>query len=53
MEAMASLRDPIDAFFDNVTVNVENAELRANRLRLLSQFRRTLGTVAAFSEIEG
>jgi glycyl-tRNA synthetase beta chain len=53
MEAMSRLRKPIDDFFDNVTVNAEDAELRTNRLRLLAQFRSTLGEVAAFGEIEG
>jgi len=53
MTAMARLRNPVDAFFDRVTVNCEEAELRANRLRLLSQIRATLGRVADFSQIEG
>jgi len=53
MTAMARLRNPVDAFFDKVTVNCEEAELRANRLRLLSQIRATLGRVADFSQIEG
>ena len=53
MTAMARLRRPVDAFFDKVTVNADDAELRANRLRLLSQIRATLGQVADFSEIEG
>ena len=53
MEAMSGLRIPIDEFFDNVTVNADDPELRENRLRLLSQFRSTLGEVAAFGKIEG
>jgi glycyl-tRNA synthetase beta chain len=53
MAALAQLRRPVDAFFDKVTVNCEEAELRANRLRLLSQIRATLGGVADFSKIEG
>jgi glycyl-tRNA synthetase beta chain len=53
MTALAGLRGPVDAFFDNVTVNVEQADIRANRLRLLSQIRRTMGEVASFGEIEG
>ncbi len=53
MESMATLRKPIDEFFDNVTVNADDSDLRENRLRLLSQFRSTLGEVAAFGEIEG
>ncbi len=53
MGALARLRGPVDAFFDKVTVNAEQAELRANRLRLLSQIRATLNAVADFSRIEG
>jgi glycyl-tRNA synthetase beta chain len=53
MAALAQLRRPVDAFFDGVTVNCEEPDLRANRLRLLSQIRATLGTVADFSRIEG
>ncbi len=53
MEAMAKLRRPVDDFFDNVMVNTEDADLRANRLRLLSAIGDTLGQVADFSRIEG
>jgi glycyl-tRNA synthetase beta chain len=53
MTAMASLRRPVDAFFDTVTVNDADQDLRANRLRLLSRIRATLGLVADFSKIEG
>ena len=53
MGALARLRGPVDAFFDKVTVNAEQADLRANRLRLLSQIRATLNAVADFSRIEG
>jgi glycyl-tRNA synthetase beta chain len=53
MAALARLRRPVDVFFDKVTVNAEDADLRANRLRLLSQIRATLGGVADFSKIEG
>jgi glycyl-tRNA synthetase beta chain len=53
MKAMALLRKPVDAFFDKVTVNAPEANLRANRLRLLSRIRATLGEVADFSKIEG
>lgn len=51
MTAMARLRAPVDAFFDKVTVNADDAELRVNRLALLSQIRSTLETVADFSKI--
>jgi glycyl-tRNA synthetase beta chain len=53
MAALAKLRPPVDAFFDKVTVNTDNAALRENRLRLLSAIRSALGGVADFSKIEG
>jgi len=53
MAALAELRAPVDAFFDKVTVNSDEAALRANRLRLLSEIRATLNRVADFSQIEG
>ncbi|MBY6260626.1 glycine--tRNA ligase subunit beta [Azospirillum sp. 412522] len=53
MAALAKLRGPVDAFFDKVTVNAEDKDLRANRLRLLTQIRTTLNAVADFSKIEG
>jgi glycyl-tRNA synthetase beta chain len=53
MAALARLRGPVDEFFLRVTVNCEDRNLRANRLRLLSQIRDTLNRVADFSQIEG
>ncbi|HUN47449.1 MAG TPA: glycine--tRNA ligase subunit beta [Stellaceae bacterium] len=53
MGALATLRAPVDEFFARVTVNTDNKELRANRLRLLSGIRATLNGVADFSQIEG
>jgi glycyl-tRNA synthetase beta chain len=53
MSQMAKLRAPVDAFFDSVTVNTQEAELRANRLRLLNRIRATTLAVADFSRIEG
>ncbi|MEM6303570.1 MAG: glycine--tRNA ligase subunit beta [Pseudomonadota bacterium] len=53
MAAMAALRAPIDAFFDAVQVNAENATVRRNRLNLLSRIRSTCGQVADLSRIEG
>ena len=53
MAAIARLRAPVDAFFDHVTVNAEEPELRKNRLRLLNRIRATTLTVADFSKIEG
>jgi glycyl-tRNA synthetase beta chain len=53
MSVLASLRQPVDEFFDKVTVNVDEKNLRENRLRLLSRIRATLNQVADFSRIEG
>jgi len=53
MGALAALRPPVDAFFDDVTVNADESALRANRLKLLSQIRDAMGTLADFSQIEG
>ena len=53
MRAMAKLRPHVDAFFDKVTVNVEDKRLRENRLNLLNEIRAATRTVADFSRIEG
>lgn len=53
MTEMAKLRAPIDAFFDTVTVNDDQTDIRLNRLNILAQIRQTLGLVADFSKIEG
>ena len=53
MSALASLRAPIDAFFDKVTVNDPDADIRARRLNLLLRFRDAVNRVADFSKIEG
>ena len=53
MRAMAKLRPSVDAFFDKVTVNVEDKALRENRLKLLSEIRAATRAVADFSRIEG
>ena len=53
MTELARLRGPIDSFFDAVTVNVDDAPLRLNRLRLLDAVRSVMGTVADFSKVEG
>ena len=53
MAALASLRAPIDAFFDTVTVNDADPAKRASRLSLLDQFRAAVHNVADFSKIEG
>ncbi len=53
MIALATLRQPVDEFFERVTVNVDDTALRENRLRLLSRIRATMNQVADFSQIEG
>ncbi len=53
MRQMASLRGPVDAFFDDVKVNDENPKLRENRLNLLASLRAALHQVADFSRVEG
>jgi glycyl-tRNA synthetase beta chain len=53
MNALATLRGPIDVFFEKVTVNAPEPELRRNRLALLAQLRKTMHLVADFSKIEG
>ncbi|SFA72837.1 glycyl-tRNA synthetase beta chain [Poseidonocella pacifica] len=53
MQGMATLRAPIDAFFEAVQVNAENAVLRRNRLNLLGQIRDVCSLVADLTRIEG
>jgi glycyl-tRNA synthetase beta chain len=53
MRALAELRAPVDAFFDHVTVNVDDKELRKNRLHLLSEIRAATLNVADFTKIAG
>jgi glycyl-tRNA synthetase beta chain len=53
MRAIAKLRPKVDAFFDKVTVNVEEKPLRENRLKLLNEIRAATRAVADFSKIEG
>ncbi|MEP6982728.1 MAG: glycine--tRNA ligase subunit beta [Sphingomicrobium sp.] len=53
MGALASLRKPIDDFFDHVTVNDPDAAKRERRLNLLMRFRDAVNRVADFSKIEG
>lgn len=53
MAALAVLRAPIDAFFDDVTVNDADQDKRAARLALLARFRSAVHRVADFSKIEG
>lgn len=53
MAALATLRAPIDRFFEEVTVNDADANKRAARLALLARFRDAVHRVADFSRIEG
>ena len=53
MSALASLRAPIDSFFDQVTVNDPDPAIRARRLDLFARFRDAVHRVADFSKIEG
>jgi len=53
MAAMAALRAPIDAFFTDVQVNVDNQVLRRNRLNLLHRIRAICSGVADLTRIEG
>lgn len=53
MDMLAELRQPVDDFFDCVTVNCEDGKQRVNRLKLLSQIRTTMGKIADFGKIEG
>jgi len=52
MSAIAKLRGAVDAFFDKVKVNDDDAEIRENRLRLLNEIRAATRAVADFSEIQ-
>ena len=52
MTALAKLRVPVDAFFDKVTVNADDSDLRLNRLTLLGQIRALTLQIADFSKIE-
>ncbi len=53
MAAMAPLRAGLDTFFDTVTVNADDTDVRRNRLLLLASMRDALADVADFSKIEG
>ena len=53
MAALATLRSPIDRFFEEVIVNAEEADKRSARLALLARFRDAVHRVADFSRIEG
>lgn len=51
LATLAELRDPVDAFFDSVMVNAEDAALRSNRLNLLHALRQRFLTIADISHL--
>jgi glycyl-tRNA synthetase beta chain len=51
LKALASLRDPVDAFFDKVMVNAPEPQLRQNRLALLGDLRRLMNQVVDLSQL--
>ncbi len=51
LQALAALREPVDAFFDTVMVNAADPALRANRLGLLAQLRAAMNRVADLSRL--
>ncbi|WP_122465525.1 glycine--tRNA ligase subunit beta [Brevundimonas lutea] len=53
MTALARLRAPVDAFFEEVLVNSDVPAERDNRLKLLGQVRAVMGQVADFGQIAG
>ncbi len=53
LKSLAPLKLPVDRFFDEVMVNVEDAKLRANRLGLLAAVRTTMNRVADISKLSG
>ena len=53
MNLLASLRKPIDAFFDTVTVNVDDEKLKENRYALLNHFISLVNQIADFSKLQG
>jgi glycyl-tRNA synthetase beta chain len=53
MRAMAGLRAPVDAFFEAVQINTDNAVVRRNRLNLLHRIRAVCGGVGDLGRIEG
>jgi glycyl-tRNA synthetase beta chain len=51
LKALAPLKTPVDAFFEHVMVNVDDAGLRANRLALLSELHTLMNRVADLSKL--
>jgi glycyl-tRNA synthetase beta chain len=53
LQALAALKAPVDAFFDNVMVNADDPALKANRLGLLATLHKTMNRVADLSKLAG
>lgn len=53
LAGLSALKAPVDAFFDQVMVNAEDAQLRANRLALLASLHRAMNQVADLSRVAG
>jgi glycyl-tRNA synthetase beta chain len=51
LQALAALKTPVDAFFDQVMVNADDPDLKANRLALLNQLHQTMNRVADLSRL--
>jgi len=51
LRSLAALREPVDAFFESVMVNADDAALRANRLGLLAQLHAAMNRVADLSKL--
>ena len=51
LQALAALKAPVDAFFDQVMVNADDPALKANRLALLNQLHQTMNRVADLSRL--
>jgi glycyl-tRNA synthetase beta chain len=51
LQALAALKAPVDTFFDDVMVNVDDPALKANRLALLNQLHQTMNRVADLAKL--
>ena len=51
LQALAALKAPVDAFFDQVMVNADDPALKANRLALLHRLHQTMNRVADLSRL--
>uniref|UniRef100_UPI001B5459A8 DALR anticodon-binding domain-containing protein n=1 Tax=Aquabacterium sp. TaxID=1872578 RepID=UPI001B5459A8 len=51
LQVLAALRTPVDAFFDSVMVNADDAALKTNRLGLLATLHQAMNQVADLSRL--